>query len=335
MNSGCRVMGIRHHGPGSARSVLQALPAFRPDAVLIEGPPDAADVLPLANQLGMKPPVALSVYVPDEPKRAVYYPFAIFSPEWQALIVWPESQHSCPVHGLAPGVPAGDADPPVPASLPESPGGEPEVQLKISPVRQDPLRWVAEVAGYSDSERWWEHMIERRRDSNDLFEAVLELMSGLREEVAQPQDSYQDSVQALREAHMRQTIREVQAEGFERIAVICGAWHAPALTDLSHASDDAQALENLPRVQVQATWVPWTYRRLTYWSGYGAGVESPGYYHDLWSAPSEITTTGWPGSPICCGNKTWTRRPQTSLRPCDWPKRLRRYATIRCPDFAN
>ena len=30
-------------------------------------------------------PVALLIYVPDSPRRAVYYPFATFSPEWQAL----------------------------------------------------------------------------------------------------------------------------------------------------------------------------------------------------------------------------------------------------------
>ena len=31
------VFGIRHHGPGSARSLVAALQAYQPDAVLIEG----------------------------------------------------------------------------------------------------------------------------------------------------------------------------------------------------------------------------------------------------------------------------------------------------------
>jgi hypothetical protein len=35
------VLGIRHHGPGSARSLGAALAALAPDVVLIEGPPDA------------------------------------------------------------------------------------------------------------------------------------------------------------------------------------------------------------------------------------------------------------------------------------------------------
>jgi hypothetical protein len=40
----------------------------------------------------------------------------------------------------------------------------------------------------------------------------------------------------------------------------------------------------LPKVKTQATWTPWTYGRLSYRSGYGAGVESPGWYHHLWTA---------------------------------------------------
>jgi hypothetical protein len=60
-----RVFGIRHHGPGSARSLLSALDELRPDAVLVEGPPDAEAVLPLMARPEMQPPVALLVYPPD------------------------------------------------------------------------------------------------------------------------------------------------------------------------------------------------------------------------------------------------------------------------------
>ena len=73
------LFGIRHHGPGSARSLACALEDLRPDAVLVEGPPDAHEMLPLLAHEEMKPPVALLVYVPDEPRRAVYYPLAVFS----------------------------------------------------------------------------------------------------------------------------------------------------------------------------------------------------------------------------------------------------------------
>jgi hypothetical protein len=79
------IFGIRHHGPGSARSVLQALEELQPDVILIEGPPDANDFIPFIGHPDMHPPIALLVYSADEPKYAAYYPFAQFSPEYQAI----------------------------------------------------------------------------------------------------------------------------------------------------------------------------------------------------------------------------------------------------------
>ena len=86
-----RLFGIRHHGPGCARSLLRALEALQPDCLLVEGPPDGESVLPLLTEETMRPPVALLVYAPDEPRRAAFYPFAEFSPEWQARVLSPRS----------------------------------------------------------------------------------------------------------------------------------------------------------------------------------------------------------------------------------------------------
>src|SRR3954470_19047525 len=79
------LLGVRHHGPGSARAVLAALDAYRPQAVLIEGPPEADALVGLAADPAMRPPVALLSHVVDDPARAAFWPFAEFSPEWVAL----------------------------------------------------------------------------------------------------------------------------------------------------------------------------------------------------------------------------------------------------------
>ena len=63
-----RLFGIRHHGPGSARSLRAALDALNPDCLLIEGPPDADALIPLSLHAAMAPPVALLVYRPDRPR---------------------------------------------------------------------------------------------------------------------------------------------------------------------------------------------------------------------------------------------------------------------------
>ncbi|HEX5907308.1 MAG TPA: DUF5682 family protein, partial [Propionibacteriaceae bacterium] len=79
------VFGIRHHGPGSARSLLAALTEYQPDVVLIEGPADADALLGWVLAEGMTPPLALLGYAPDHPQTAAFWPYAVFSPEWQAM----------------------------------------------------------------------------------------------------------------------------------------------------------------------------------------------------------------------------------------------------------
>src|SRR5712691_10740385 len=85
LNNVATLYGVRHHGPGSARSLRAALEEQRPDVVLIEGPPEADGLVALAADPEMRPPVALLGYVPGEPKTAAFWPFAVFSPEWQAI----------------------------------------------------------------------------------------------------------------------------------------------------------------------------------------------------------------------------------------------------------
>ena len=79
------MLGIRHHGPGSARSVADALVELEPDLVVIEGPPELDALLDLAGDPDLVPPVAGLVYAVDAPRRAAFYPLASFSPEWVAM----------------------------------------------------------------------------------------------------------------------------------------------------------------------------------------------------------------------------------------------------------
>jgi hypothetical protein len=83
---------------------------------------------------------------------------------------------------------------------------------------------------------------------------------------------------------MRRTLRRTLKEGHERVAVVCGAWHVPALRAKVPATRDDRTLRGLPKTKVAMTWVPWTHGRLAGRSGYGAGVRSPGWYHHLFAA---------------------------------------------------
>ncbi len=177
---------------------------------------------------------------------------------------------------VQPGAPAAPDEPAAP--------GEPGAAL-----RQDPLSVLAQAAGFTDFERWWETLVEARGDGQnadaEVFGAVAEVMEAVREDgETGPRD-------ALREAQMRQVLREA-LKGGGPVAVVCGAWHAPALTEAvleREKKADPARLKGLPKIKTALTWVPWTHGRLTMASGYGAGIQSPGWYAHLFAGRPDVS----------------------------------------------
>lgn len=280
-----RFLGIRHHGPGSCRNVVHALHHFHPDLILLEGPPEAEPLLSYIADQAMKPPVALLAYCPDDPQTAVFYPFAEFSPEWQTLRYATE-QH----------IPIRFFDLPLIYALAVDKTKQHEEKVAETDEREqhnvdeainthDPFDHYARIAGYDDGEQWWDVEIESRRNATGIFEAVEEAITALREHLPERKER-----NLLREAWMRKMIRTAEKEGHEKIAVVCGAWHVPALVTMPKVKEDNERLKGLSKIKVDCTWIPWTYDRLSLYSGYGAGITSPGWYEHLWFNPADDGT---------------------------------------------
>ena len=293
------ILGIRHHGPGSARSVRRALEQLQPAAVLIEGPPELDALTALAGDPELVPPVAGLVYDVKNPKQASFYPLAVFSPEWVALR-WAiandvpvqfadlpatnrlalDSQSSAS-HGLE------DTDEPT----------EQDTDVDVEPLpdaideRVDPIGALAAAAGYDDAERWWEDAIEQRSpasDSLEQFAAVRAAMTEFRSGTAASSHDHHHLLE--REAAMRKILRKTVKAAAGPVAFICGAFHAPVLhpDDWPSAASDNALLKGLPKTKVAATWAPWTSGRLAYRSGYGAGVEAPRWYEHLFTVTDDV-----------------------------------------------
>jgi hypothetical protein len=277
------LLGIRHHGPGSARNVAAFLKKMQPDIVLVEGPPEAEAQLKWAIHHDMKPPVAILAYNTENPQQAAFYPFAEFSAEWQAIY-----------YGVYNNLPVRFIDLPLIHSFvlenppEEITAGEEKSGDNIPPVlpNRDPFDYLALAEGYNDGELWWETHFESRRDDAEIFEAVTEAVSALRETFP----GRDDRKEKLREAFMRKAIRTAEKEKYQNIVVICGAWHVPALKNMPPQKDDAELMKGLTKVKIETTWIPWTFNRLTFRSGYGAGVHSPGWYDHLWKYPADDGT---------------------------------------------
>ncbi|POZ50134.1 DUF5682 family protein [Methylovulum psychrotolerans] len=273
-------LGIRHHGPGSADSVLRALASFAADKILLEGPAEAAPLLAQINHPQLQPPVAQLFYATDQPAEAVFYPYTRFSPEWQTLCYAQQSQ-----------TPLEFFDLPQTHALALKRNGsvqETEAEEGNSPLEAidsltldfDPLDLLAHAAGFEDGEQWWEQMVEQNPQEGEIFTAIAEAMSVVRTAIeAERPLSLREQ---YREAWMRRCIRQARKDGYQKIAVVCGAWHVPALVQPITAKQDTALLKGLPKTKINATWIPWTYSRISRCSGYGAGVASPGWYDYLW-----------------------------------------------------
>jgi len=307
-----RLFGIRHHGPGSAASLVHALNEFRPDILLLECPADAEAALAAATRPGLVPPVALLLYNPKQHQQASFLPFATFSPEWQAI-------HWCHQHGahlrcfdlpaalrfalneelieadsssVSPASPLAEESTNPNSVPPAEDPADPNSSFLIpnsSFPKADPISYLAELDGYADGERWWELRLEHAPGHSDTFAVVLDMMTALREELALPESEET----LLREAFMRETLRATLQQGYQRVAVVCGAWHAPVLRPELLKKEDKARLKGLKKVPTAATWIPWTFERLSSSSGYGAGVLSPAWYELLFETPLAEVVTHW------------------------------------------
>ena len=212
------VMGVRHHGPGSARAVRAALDRLQPDVVLIEGPADADSLTVFTVDDDLEPPVALLAYAIDAPTVAAFWPFAVFSPEWQALR-W-AAAHGVPVRfcdlptGAVLAHPGPSRTAPETAEPGEKTADEDDGPASPAAIRRDPVAALAHAAGYADPERWWDDVVESRLDAPTPFPVLTEAMTELRASAGSLGPAEQEH-EDRREAYMRQTLRKALRDGVD------------------------------------------------------------------------------------------------------------------------
>jgi hypothetical protein len=288
------VFGVRHLSPMGAWQLRQYLERSQPNLVLIEGLDDATDLLPDVTRKQTQPPIAILAYTTTLPVRTLVYPFARYSPEYQA-ICWAHA-HDVPVEffDLPSDVFLGLQD----AELQglekkrrEARESSPSKDEPLDPVgvpepRRSLYQQIADRAGERDYDTYWERHFEHNPAWGSYQGATIELGRAIRElEEDEPRWRAENLV---REAYMRRRVEAALASGHraDKIVAVVGAFHAPVLTGDFPAMTD-QELASLPRRTCQRTLMPYSYFRLSSQSGYGAGNLAPAYFELLWQALNE------------------------------------------------
>src|ERR1700758_5588731 len=209
-----RILGIRHHGPGSSALLCKALDALDPVCVLVEGPPEGDELIQYIADPGLKPPVAMLLHASDEVNLASFMPFAEFSPEWQAM-QW-ALKHKRPVRFM---------DWPMAVSLALQKAARDNPESPSPPPRADALDLLASAAGYEDGETFWNGLIEQHGGSGQqalsVFASIETAMTEARAQEGPGETSSEPARHNLqREAFMRANIRATLKEFEGNIAVV-------------------------------------------------------------------------------------------------------------------
>ena len=304
--------GVRHHSPGCARSLKCALIQLQPDVILIEGPPEANSRLREVIDEGMEPPVALLISPRDSDLQRSTFPFAEYSPEWVALryaarhaiavnmidapLGVQHLEHRC-AHSSddlshhAGGATVSESD----TTRTEIPSSLSDELAQVQEILTNPLAYLALREGDLNERDWWDQWVERPEAHISLFSQLESQMTELRARTESLYDQLSASPELLarlespghrvrelrREAYMRLKIREASRR-FKQVAVVCGAWHVPALRARHTVKADRALISGARRVPAEVSWVPWSDELLTLQSGYGAGVYAPSWYRLLW-----------------------------------------------------
>jgi hypothetical protein len=267
---------VRHHSPTAAIMVWQLIREIKPTAVLIEGPfdfNDRMDELSLAHEL----PIAIYSYVrlADDRRRGAYYPFCIYSPEWQAMI----AAREC-------GATARFIDLPF-ASI----AAEDDRTNRYSDTNFERGKYISQLCqrlGVDTFSAVWDTMFELDQQiTPQEYLRRMHLFCGQMRLV----DETPNEVDRQREAFMASQIRQAMQSSNGRIVVVTGGYHSLALhARLNGNSSESSLVEPLeyemtPLVAGEERGIaitPYSYERLDSLRGYDAGMPNPGFYHRLW-----------------------------------------------------
>ena len=310
------VFGIRHLSPAGAWHLRNFLTEIKPKLVLIEGPSDLNDQIENITRPETKPPIAILAYTKAAPVRTVLYPFAEYSPEYQAILWCKENGTECRFMDLPSDVflalqEQREAAEEFDLSEEHTSSGELDFseeqasseELDLSKENNSSKRHVPQgqradegeekrnvyalldrQAGEDGHETFWERTMEQSADLESYHRGAGTFGGNLRELSAGQERDWPEIL--VREAYMRRQLQEALDSGLapEEIVLVTGAYHVDGILDGTAAPMSEEELKLLPRTDSSHTLMPYSNYRLSTRSGYGAGNRAPAYYALLWEA---------------------------------------------------
>lgn len=276
---------VRHHSPACAWHLESVIRRYQPTCILVEGPENANDLIPVLSHPDTKAPVALYYSCRDteglldpegeEQSYRCYYPFLSCSPELIALREAAKRK--------------------IPAKFMDLSYGQILMATKNHRgLRSDQerhsyasdrylaknqfLERLCENAQVRSFEEFWESYFETdgMNMTDEEFVSQVNAYCLLARENTPEQELLEDGCIA-REAHMAKKIEEA-CRKYRRVLIIAGGFHIWGLMH-PQGQDLKQTLKN------QAVYpMRYSMDAADALSGYASGMPSPAFYRDVWKA---------------------------------------------------
>ncbi len=278
---------VRHHSPVCAYQLRRAVEEFSPTVILIEGPENANDLIPVLTDESTTLPAAIYYFYKDKKKLVsddgedykCYYPFLKSSPEFAAM-----------AEGSRRGIPARFID-------------LPYCEILINTAGSKGLRKEADKHSYTDDSRlarsqFYKRLCEKTgiRSFEEFWEKYFET-EGLRLTAAQfcknmhtycvltRSEEKADELEAdgtnARERQMALRIKEA-LDGGERVLAVTGGFHSIGLARLLHSGNIKPVkLHKMPDDLQGCFPMAYSYQAADALHGYASGMSCPAFYDGI------------------------------------------------------
>ena len=299
---------VRHHSPATAWHLRSAMLARKPKLVLIEGPSQSNDLIPLLRNSKTKPPVAIYSSFEDDtnqfgwsgilspsaeiPARwACWYPVLEYSPELVAI----KTAHKLnadvrfidlPHYARITNISALDEEDDSKTAENDSDTDHEKVLNERHLAEKlisgsNFYQSLASAGGYKSWDEGWDSLFEFRDfpDYEAYRHELLTFCAAARQTASPTDADFLETIQ--RERFMLKSIREaIKQTGVspEEVMIVCGGFHC------SLDRNDPSPPPDIPSGTVYTTIVPYSFFRVSDISGYGAGNRAPKFYGSHWDA---------------------------------------------------
>lgn len=259
-----KTFGIRHFSPAGAYFLRRFLDENKPDLVLIEGPADFDFLIDDIVSKNLIPPFAIMAYTKEAPIDTILYPFANYSPEYQAILWARENNKECHFFDLESNIILG-------------------LESKDDDIKDEEIIAGANLRNKPDvdMEGFWERNLEQSEDMTAYKAGSALFGESLRKDSEVSDKTFVRDI--IRESFMKRKAKEFIKKGIdpEKIVAVTGAFHTSAIESLDGAMTDEEYMA-LEKKDSNITLMPYSYYRLSKRTGYGAGNAAPAYYELIW-----------------------------------------------------